>query len=79
MLRGTPGILNPLQDAQQATPACYCERCKGEVYSGETVYAWEGKQICSDCFKAVVTAWLKEAPGAVAAALEIETEEANNG
>ena len=79
MLRGTTGLHNPTRDIQQDTPACYCKRCKGEVYSGETVYAWEGKQICSDCFKAVVTAWLKEAPREVAAALEIETEEANNG
>lgn len=79
MLRGTPGILNPLRDAQQDMPACYCKRCKGEVYSGETVFTWQGKKICSDCIKVVVTAWLEEAPHEVAAALEIETEEVNNG
>lgn len=64
-----------LRDAQQDTPACYCKRCGGEVYPGETVFTWQDKKICSDCFKSVVTAWLEEAPNEVAAALEIETEE----
>ena len=75
MPRGAPGTLNPLRDIQQDSPACYCKRCGGEVYSGETLYTWEDKRICSDCFEAAVTAWLKEAPGEVAMALDIETEE----
>lgn len=76
-MRGTPGLLPPLRDTQQDEPACYCERknCGGEVFSGETVYTWQGRRICSDCFKSVVTAWLEEAPHEVAAALDIEMEE----
>ena len=68
-------LLPPLRDAQQDEPVCHCKRCGGEVYSGETVYTWENKKICSDCFNAVVTAWLEEAPEGIAAALQIETEE----
>lgn len=74
MPRGSPGVLNPLRDTQQDIPACYCKRCGGEVYSWETLYTWGDKRICSDCFEAVVTAWLKEAPKEVAAALDVETE-----
>lgn len=74
MPRGSPGVLNPLRDTQQDIPACYCERCGGEVYYGETLYIWEGKRICSDCFEAIVSMWLKESPAGVAAALDIETE-----
>lgn len=75
MLRGTKGLLPPLRDIQQDTPACYCKHCSGEVYPGETVYKWQDKEICPDCFKSVVTAWLEEAPREVAAAMGIEMEE----
>ena len=75
MLRGTNGLMAPVRDTQQDEPACYCERCGGEVFSGETVYTWQDKKICSDCFKSVVTAWLEDAPNEVAAALETEMEE----
>lgn len=75
MLRGTVGLLPPLRDTQQDEPACYCKHCSGEVYSGETVFTWQDKEICPYCFKSVVTAWLKEAPREVAAALGIEMEE----
>jgi len=75
MPRGTPGILSPLRDIPQDEPACYCERCGGEVYFGETTYAWQDKKLCSDCFKSVVTAWLEEAPKEVADVLGVETEE----
>lgn len=66
---------DPMRDIQQDEPACYCKRCGGEVFSGETVFTWQDKKVCSDCFKAVVTAWLEEAPNEVAVALDIEMEE----
>ena len=75
MLRGTSGLRDPIRDMQQDEPVCYCKRCGGEVYSGETVFTWQDKEICPDCFKSMVTAWLGETPNEVAAALDIEMEE----
>ncbi len=71
--RGTPGIKPPLRDSQQGSVVCWCRRCGGEVYEDETLYIWEGKRICVDCFKSVVTAWVEEAPGEVAAILDVST------
>ncbi len=69
----TKGLKPPLRDRQQDNVVCWCRRCSGEVYEDETLYIWEGKRICVDCFKSVVTAWVEEAPCEVAAALDIDT------
>ena len=44
----------PLRDTQQETPAAWCERCRQEVYSGETMYRWEGQWLCPECFRDAV-------------------------
>lgn len=28
-----------------------CDECGGEIYEGETAFLWEGKTICSYCYK----------------------------
>lgn len=73
MIRGTPGLRPALEDPQSITPSCLCRRCGGELYPGEVGYLWQDRQICPDCFQAVVSAWLEEAAWEVAAALGVET------
>lgn len=73
MTRGTPGLSQPLADRQCVPPLCLCTRCGGELYPGEQGYLWNGRQICPDCFKTVVTVWLEESACEVAAALGVET------
>lgn len=73
MTRGTPGLRPSLEDTQDCSPVCLCRRCGGELYSGEVGYLWEGEQVCVDCFKAVVNAWLEAAAQEVAFALGVES------
>lgn len=73
MIRGTPGIRPGSTDAQTFSPACLCRRCGGELYPGETAYLWDGRQMCIDCFRWSVTAWLNEAAPEAAQALGVET------
>lgn len=73
MIRGTPGLRPALADGQECVPVCLCRRCGGEMYSGETAYLWENRQICADCFQGAVTAWLREAAWEAALALGVET------
>lgn len=73
MTRGTPGLRQVHADRQDCGPVCLCGRCAGEMYDGECGYLWEGRQVCVDCFKAVVTAWLEEAVQEVACALGVES------
>lgn len=42
---------NPLRDFQRESPSCYCEKCRQEVYGGETMYLWEGQWMCPECFR----------------------------
>lgn len=79
MTPGTTGLKNPLRDPQLELPACECGRCHGEVYRGETLYAWEDKEICRDCFEETITDWLRKAPGEVAAALCVSTRQLAEG
>lgn len=58
-----------LRDAQDETPSAYCEACRGEVYREESLFDWDGKQICPDCFKRKVRSWLELSPEQVANAL----------
>ena len=45
-----------LKDRQAEPPAAYCRQCGGEVYAGERLYIWEGRRLCSDCFRAALNA-----------------------
>lgn len=73
MVRGTRKIKSALRDEQDCAPVGRCGRCAGEIYEGENVYNWEGREICPDCFKAVIAAWLNEDANGLAAALEVVT------
>lgn len=73
MIRGTPGLRPALADGQACVPVCLCRRCGGEMYPGETVFRWEGRLVCVDCFKTAVTVWLEEAAREAAQALGVET------
>lgn len=42
---------DPLRDVQREEPSCYCEKCRQEVYGGETMYLWEGQWMCPECFR----------------------------
>ena len=46
----------------------------GEIYPGETVYRWEGKAVCPDCFKWAVRALLETSPGRLADELGVERQ-----
>lgn len=73
MHRGTSGLMPALRDTQQDDVVCWCCRCGGEVYADETMYVWEGKRICSDCFRGVVKSRVEMAPTEVAFALDVDT------
>lgn len=73
MIRGTPGLRPVPADAQATGAVCLCQRCGGELYPGETSFLWDGKQMCTDCFRAAVAAWLGEAAQEAAQALGVET------
>jgi len=75
MAVGTCGLRPPLRDVQQDPPSGYCEKCRGEIYQGETLYHWDGKRICPDCFDSAVTLWLHTDPKGLAYALGAEVEE----
>lgn len=73
MIRGTLGLRPTPEDPQGSTPIFLCSRCMGEMYSGEHLFTWEGSRVCTDCFKAEVTAWMNETPAETAFALGVET------
>lgn len=75
MLRGTEGLRPPLSDPQEEAPACECAKCRQGVYHGETMFEWEGKMICVECFKSIIVSWVEEQPVLVAFALNTEMEE----
>ena len=52
----------PLRDVQQDEPVCSCEYCGGEIYREETVFEWQGKWVCVDCFQSELSAWLRHDP-----------------
>lgn len=60
-------------DSQAVTPAYLCRQCAGELYPGERAYLWDNRQLCADCFRDVVAAWLSEAAHEVAQALGVES------
>jgi len=65
---------NPLRDVQRNGPVCQCQMCLGEVYREETMYEWEGKLICSDCFQDVIWVFVKAHPEELASELGIEMQ-----
>ena len=60
-------------DPQQEAPAAFCRRCRGEVYRGETLYFWEGRPICPDCFRLEVQRLLDTSPLLLAQDLGVGT------
>ena len=52
----------PLRDIQQEEPVCSCEGCGGEIYRGETIFEWQGKWVCVDCFQSELNGWLLHSP-----------------
>ena len=62
-------VKDPLRDVQDEAAVLRCDKCLGEVYREEPVFAWDGKTICVDCFKEKVVQWLKNSPTQVADAL----------
>ena len=72
MYRGIGRLRPPLSDLQTDVPRSLCGHCGGELYSGETVFAWEGNQLCTDCFKEGVAAWLEERPEEAAQELGVD-------
>lgn len=73
MMSGTRKIKPALRDEQDSAPAGRCGRCAGEIYEGEHVYNWEGRDICPDCFRAAIGKWMQEDTKGLAAALEVVT------
>ena len=69
-----PKLKLPLRDSQDESPASLCEECFGEVWSGETLFRWNGKRICEDCFKHKVRSWLELSPRQIANALDFPYE-----
>ena len=59
----------PLRDSQEDRPVCRCPKCGGEVDALENLFEWDGKKLCSDCFKNKVRLWLELSPEQVANAL----------
>ena len=47
MLRGTPGLLPPLQDMQDVPPLRYCKGCQAELYEGYD----EDEEYCPKCLE----------------------------
>lgn len=70
-------VLSPLRDPQDAIPSSTCEKCRGEVYSGETMYLWEGTWLCPDCFKSAIEKLLEADPRQLALELNLEMERYN--
>ena len=62
--------LNPCPDRQQDNPVSECEKCRQEVYHGEARFQWEGRWLCPDCFRALLTAARKQL--ALEMGLEVE-------
>lgn len=42
--------VSPLADRQAVPPGRLCDRCRGEIYSGELYHCIDGFNICADCF-----------------------------
>lgn len=59
----------PLRDVQQEAMVCRCEGCLGEVYREETLYEWQGRWVCVDCFQGEMGRWLSLAPEQAARSL----------
>lgn len=61
------------RDPQEEVPAARCRRCGGEVYRGETLFYWEGRGVCPDCFRWSVERLLDTSPVLLARDLGVDT------
>lgn len=44
-----------IPEPEEPKVVCYCAKCKGEIFEGETYGAEPGKHICPDCINAIFT------------------------
>lgn len=65
-------IFTSLRDTQQAEPVVRCSKCKGEVYRDETTFVWDGKEICSDCFKELVEYLMRNDLSGLASMMDVD-------
>lgn len=63
--------MDPLRDAQDQAPVCFCPECGGEVWPGETMYTVDGRPVCSDCFDAWVDRFRHTSPALFADAMGV--------
>lgn len=68
----TAHVHTSLCDPQDAAPAAHCDKCRGEIYSGETMSLWDGKWLCPDCFKSAIESLLSENPRQLALELNLD-------
>lgn len=64
---------NPLRDAQDESPVSTCQRCRGEVYRFETLFKFEGRWICVDCLREIISDLLEHSPTQMAQLLQFDT------
>lgn len=65
----------PFRDPQQSPPAAHCDECGGELYCYDTVFHYDGKTMCRECFAERISTWVREYPYEIAAVLGVEMEE----
>lgn len=63
-----------LRDSQQDRPSARCGRCRGEVYRGERMYAFEGRFLCSDCMESLFGAMTTREKAALLGAYDLPAE-----
>lgn len=63
-------------DAQERPAVAHCEnpKCRGEIYREETTYFYEGRWLCSDCFKAEIEHILESDPRTLALAMGLDMQ-----
>lgn len=66
--------ITPFRDPQDADPVDLCgsRRCRGEIYPGETMYLYEDRWLCPDCFKAEIEKLLSRDERTLALALGLD-------
>lgn len=63
----------PLRDVQEEAPVGYGD-CGHEVYRGESIFEWEGRMLCTDCWRRAVGAALEECPEQLALEMQLSVE-----
>lgn len=63
--------MDPLRDMQMASPAAYCERCRGELY-GDAEPDEFGHYFCDECREVLDMEYDRKTAGAVLDAMDGE-------